>query len=103
MSESVFHQLYDDPDKATNYATKAELMIVIEHLIKRSGLNNSQVATLVGTQRSRISELMNGKIEKISLDSLNTWLAILSGGTLKMAVVPSDASVSAADTIASLS
>ena len=87
MSKSAFVQLYDDPKKAAVLAAKSELMIAIESLINASGMNNTQAAEVLGVPRSRISELMNGKIDKISLDALTAWLSILSGGRLKVSAV----------------
>jgi predicted XRE-type DNA-binding protein len=90
MNESVFSQLYDeDPKKAAILAAKSELVIAIENLIKLSGLNNTEVAEHLGVPRSRISELMNGRIDKISLDALTAWLSILSKGQLKVSAVES--------------
>ena len=87
MTKSVFYQLYDDPKKAAVMATKSDLMLQIEKLIKESGLNKTQAAELLGVNRHRVSELMNGKIDKISLDALTAWLCILSKGTLRVSVV----------------
>lgn len=102
MTKSAFHQLLDDPKKARTLAAKADLMIAIEQLIKRNGLNNTQAAKLLGTPRSRISELMNGKIDRISLDSLNIWLDKLSNGQLRLAVVPTKDAVNPASAVASI-
>ena len=71
MAKSVFHSLYDDPKKAAVLAAKSDLALEIENLINKSCLNNTQVAELLGVPRSRVSELMNGKIDKISLDALS--------------------------------
>lgn len=87
MAKSVFHSLYDDPKKAAVLAAKSDLALEIENLINKSCLNNTQVAELLGVPRSRVSELMNGKIDKISLDALTAWVAILSNGQLRVSVV----------------
>jgi predicted XRE-type DNA-binding protein len=87
MVKSVFYDLYDDPKEAAILAAKSDLMLQIEKLIKESGLNNTKTAELLDVPRSRVSELMNGKIDKISLDSLTAWLSVLSKGTLKVSVV----------------
>tara|TARA_R110002073_G_scaffold9346_1_gene47949 strand:+ start:839 stop:1150 length:312 start_codon:yes stop_codon:yes gene_type:complete len=92
MSESVFFQLYDDPKKAAILAAKSELVLAIESLINASGMNNTQVAALLNVPRSRVSELMNGKIHKISLDALTAWVSVLSEGRLKVSAVAADKS-----------
>ncbi|NQV69450.1 MAG: XRE family transcriptional regulator [Pseudohongiella sp.] len=89
MTKSVFYQLYDDPKKAAVLTAKSDLMMALEALIKKSGLNNTQAADLLGVPRSRVSELMNGKIDKISLDALTGWLGVLSEGQVKVGVVSS--------------
>lgn len=102
MAKSVFEQLYDDPQKAATYSAKADLMIVISQLIEKSGLSNTKAAELLGTPRSRVSELMNGKIDKISLDTLNAWLSVLSGGQLKMAVVATESAANPSDIVSTI-
>ena len=87
MAKSVFFELYDDPQKAAVMAAKSDLMLQLEKLIIASGLNNTQVAELLGVHRHRVSELMNGKIDKISLDAMTAWLCVLSKGELKVSVV----------------
>lgn len=87
MAKSVFYQLYDDPKKAAVLTAKSDLMMTLEALIKKSGLNNTQAAALLGVPRSRVSELMNGKIDKILLDALTGWLGVLSEGRVKVSTV----------------
>lgn len=89
MAKSVFYKLYDDPKKAAVLSAKADLMMTIEGLIKKSGLNNTEAAEVLGVTRSRVSELMNGKLDKISLDALTGWLGILSEGQIKVRAVDS--------------
>jgi predicted XRE-type DNA-binding protein len=62
-------------------------MIAVQKLIANSGKNNSEIARELGVSRSRVSELMNGKIDRISLDALTEWLDYLSDGKLKVGVV----------------
>ena len=90
MVKSVFYDLYDDPKEAAILTAKSDLTMHIEKLIKESGLNNTKTAELLGVQRSRVSELMNGKIDKISIDALVAWLSVLSNGALKISVVESN-------------
>ncbi|MBL4571833.1 MAG: XRE family transcriptional regulator [Gammaproteobacteria bacterium] len=87
MAKSVFYQLYENPQEAAILAAKADLMITIERLIKGSGFNNTQTAEFLSVPRSRISELMNGKIEKISLDALTGWVSVLSKGQIKVGTI----------------
>lgn len=87
MAKSVFYSLYDDPKKAAVFTAKSDLALELERLIKESGLNNTQAAGLLEVPRSRVSELMNGKLDKISLDALTAWVDILSEGQLRVSVV----------------
>ena len=87
MAKSAFYELYDDPKKAAVLATKSDLLIAIEALVRKSGRNNTDIAEVLDVPRYRVSELMNGKIEKISLDAVTAWLSILSQNQLKVAVV----------------
>ncbi|MEX2470458.1 MAG: XRE family transcriptional regulator [Pseudohongiellaceae bacterium] len=87
MAKSVFYDLYDDPKKAAVLDAKADLSIELEQLIIKSDLNYQEVATILGTQRPRVSQLMNGHIDRISLDTLTGWLAVLSEGRKKVGVI----------------
>ena len=87
MTRSAFHQIFDDQKKAAHLTARADLMIAVQELISKSGMNNTQAGKVLGASRSSVSEVMNGKIDRISLDSLTEWLDILSGGKLKVTVV----------------
>ncbi len=81
-SNNVFKDLGFTDAESANLEARSALMILLEKEIKRLKLTQSEVAKLLGVKPPRISELLNGKIDKFSLDLLVIYLARL-GRTLE--------------------
>ena len=74
MAKSVFHDIADTPAEATNLTARSLLMIAIEQRIHEKGWTQAKAAQMLGVQQPRVSDLMNGKIDKFSLDALVNML-----------------------------
>ena len=68
--DSVWDALEDDPVRVENLKLRSALMIRISEQIKSSNLNQKQAAELLKISQSRVSALLNGKINDFRLDSL---------------------------------
>ena len=68
--ESVFDAIADTPAEAANMRLRAELMQHIESIIKGNHWTQKQAAVHCGITQPRINDLLNGKIDKFSLDAL---------------------------------
>lgn len=69
-SENVFRDLGFGEREAENLKIRADLMIELTSLIEAQGLTQEAAAKLFGVTQPRISDLMRGKIERFSVDSL---------------------------------
>lgn len=69
-SENVFRDLGFGEDEAENLKIRADLMIELSKLIEAQGLTQTAAAELLGVTQPRVSDLMRGKIDRFSVDSL---------------------------------
>ena len=67
---SVWDAIADSPEEARNLKLRSELMDVLEAYILREGITQQVAAQRLGVPRSRVSELMNGRVSKFTLDKL---------------------------------
>jgi predicted XRE-type DNA-binding protein len=67
---SVWDAIEDTPQQAASMKARSALMIELQVYIKSSGLTQRQAADLFGVTQPRISDLVRGKIELFSLESL---------------------------------
>lgn len=74
MAESVFYDIAATPQEATNLTARSLLMIAIEQKIQKNGWTQAKAARILGVQQPRVSDLMNGKIDKFSVDALINML-----------------------------
>jgi predicted XRE-type DNA-binding protein len=77
--KNVFDALSDSPEEAVNLKLRAELIREIRHKIEDSGWTQSLTAEKLNVSQPRVSDLLNGKISKFSLDSLVNMMATLGG------------------------
>lgn len=75
MADSVFYDLAETPEEAANLTARGLLMIAIEQRIKEEGWTQTEAAARLHVTQPRISDLLNGKINKFSLDALVNMLA----------------------------
>ena len=69
-SGNVFRDLGFDASEAENLRLRSQLMLELERLIHDSRLTQNEAAELLGIQQSRVSDLVRGKIDRFSIDTL---------------------------------
>jgi len=74
-SSNVFEDLGFAPEEALNLKIRADLMLNIRRFIQSQGWTQKQAALFFGETQPRISDLMNGDIERFSIDKLVMMLA----------------------------
>ena len=74
-SSNVFEDLGFAPEEALNLKIRADLMLNIRRFIQSQGWTQKQAALFFGETQPRISDLMNGDIERFSIDKLVSMLA----------------------------
>jgi predicted XRE-type DNA-binding protein len=73
--ESIWDAIEDTPAAAANMKARAELMIAIAEYIRAKRLTQAAAAKLFRVSQPRVSDLMRGKIELFSVDTLVNMLA----------------------------
>ncbi|HEX5869784.1 MAG TPA: XRE family transcriptional regulator [Longimicrobium sp.] len=72
---NVFADLGFAPEAAANLLIRTDLMMEIEDIIEQRKLRQKDAACLFGVSQPRISDLVRGKIDTFTIDSLVTMLA----------------------------
>lgn len=73
--ESVWDALEDDPAIAANMKLRSRLMIEIAQYVKQSGLTQKEAASQLGTTQPRLNDVLQGKIDKCTVDRLVNMLS----------------------------
>jgi len=82
-SGNVFADLgHPDPEER---AYKADLIMVLESIIKRRGLTQVETAKLCGTDQGTLSKVLRGRVGLVSTDRLIRWIGCL-GGSVRITV-----------------
>jgi len=76
-SGNVFRDLGFSPDEAEYLKVRAELMVNLQKVITARGLKQAEAAELLGVTQPRVSDLMRGRIDLFSIDTLIDMLARL--------------------------
>ncbi len=74
-SQNVFRDLGFEPEEAENLRIRAALMVELTEHIRRAGLTQKQAANTLGVTQPRISDLMRGRINVFSIDTLIAMLS----------------------------
>ena len=74
-SGNVFRDLNFAAEEAEHLRIRADLMIELSKLIEDRGLTQTQAAKLFGVSQPRISDLVRGKIDRFSIDTLVAMLS----------------------------
>ena len=80
MSEkftSVWDALIEDKVEAKNLQVRSDLMIAITEYIKENKLTQKDASELLEVSQPRISDLVNGKIDKFTIDTLLNMLTLI--------------------------
>lgn len=72
---NVFRDLGFPDEEAESLRLRAELMIQVRRVIERRKLKQATAAKLFGVTQPRVSDLVRGKIDLFSIDTLVDMLA----------------------------
>lgn len=67
---SVWDAIEDTPQEAASMKARSMLMMELSAVIQNSAMTQSDAAALFGVTQPRVSDLMRGKINLFSLDTL---------------------------------
>jgi predicted XRE-type DNA-binding protein len=73
-SGNVFRDLGFPPQEAEHLKLRAELMVRLARVIHDRGLTQAKAAALFRVSQPRVSDLVRGKIERFSIDTLVAML-----------------------------
>ncbi len=76
-SGNVFRDLGFSPEEAESLKVRSDLMISVQKAIAARRLKQAEAAKLLGVTQPRISDLMRGRIDLFSIDTLIDMLARL--------------------------
>ena len=76
-SGNVFKDVGFPDDEAEHLRVRAELLIQIQEALKTRRLKQAEAARLLGVTQPRVSDLVRGRIDLFSVDSLIDMLARL--------------------------
>ena len=68
--ESVWDAIEDTPEEALNMRLRSDLMIQITRRVKEWNVTQKEAARRLGITQPRLNDLLNGRINKFSLDAL---------------------------------
>lgn len=83
-SDNVFKDLGFGDEEAGNLKIRADLMITLQKFIKSQNWTQSEAANFFGETQPRISNLMNGDIDRFAIDKL---VQMLSQAGMKVSLV----------------
>lgn len=68
--DSVWDAIEQTPEEAENMKLRSKLMIQLQRYIDKTGLSQVEAAHMLGVTQPRIADLMRGKINLFSIDTL---------------------------------
>ncbi|HEX5721005.1 MAG TPA: helix-turn-helix transcriptional regulator, partial [Thermoanaerobaculia bacterium] len=74
-SGNVFADLGFEPEEAEHLRIRSDLMIALRKLIQDRNLTQAEAARVFGVTQPRISNLVRGRIDLFSIDTLVDMLA----------------------------
>ena len=82
---SVWDAIEDTPQNAASMRARSGLMMSLTEVIRQQGMTQAQAAVFFGVTQPRISDLMRGKVNLFSLDTLIDMAATAGmGPTVKV-------------------
>jgi predicted XRE-type DNA-binding protein len=85
---NVFRDLGFSPDEAEHLKVRSDLMLNLQKAIEARGVKQAEAADLLGVTQPRVSDLMRGRIDLFSIDTLIDMLGRL-GIRTKLVLQPS--------------
>jgi len=80
---NIFQDLGFDPEESENLRLRADLMIDLSKVIDSKGWTQEEAAEIMRVSQPRISDLVRGKIDRFSIDSL---VSMLDSAGIKVSV-----------------
>lgn len=74
-SKNLYRDLGFPPGEAANLRIRSDLMIHLRELIEERGLTQAAAAALFEVTQPRISDLVRGRIDRFSIDTLVAMLS----------------------------
>jgi predicted XRE-type DNA-binding protein len=74
---NVFRDLGFSPDEAEHLRIRSDLLIQLQKAIRSQGLKQADAAKLLDVTQPRVSDLMRGRLDLFSVDTLIDMLARL--------------------------
>ena len=72
--DNIFEVITEDKAEASDLQTRSDLMIAIRDIIDAKKWSQAEAAEQMGITQPRVSDLVNGRIEKFSIDKLMNCL-----------------------------
>jgi predicted XRE-type DNA-binding protein len=70
LGRDVFRDLAFSPEESQSLRARSSLMITLSQVIEQQHLTQAKAAELFGVSQPRISDLVRGKIDRFSVDTL---------------------------------
>ncbi|AFY92269.1 helix-turn-helix domain-containing protein [Chamaesiphon minutus] len=86
-NSNVFEDLGFEKEEATNLKIRADLMLDLRKFIQSKNWTQAEAAIFFGETQPRISNLMNGDIERFAIDKLVQMLS-QAGMDVRVLVTP---------------
>lgn len=74
-TDNIFADLGFGPEEAAHLRIRSLLMATLRQALEAKGLTQAQSAKMLGVSQPRVSDLVRGKIEQFSIDTLVDMLA----------------------------
>ncbi|MEE8056679.1 MAG: XRE family transcriptional regulator [Pseudomonadales bacterium] len=74
-NNNIYEALGFEQAEAENLRIRSQLMMKLEAFIKKQEFTQTAAASFFGVEQPRISDLVNGKINKFTIDMLVNMLA----------------------------
>jgi len=84
---NVFRDLGFDRAEAENLRLRSDLMIELSKVVQSRQLTQAQAAAMFGVSQPRVSDLMRGRIDRFSVDTLVAMLGS-AGLSVRLVVTP---------------
>ena len=73
-NQNPFSFLTDDPVKFNAWSLKSKLVIILRDMVHENGWTQQEAAEALGISQPRVSNMLNGRIDKFSIDMLYSLL-----------------------------
>ena len=87
-SGNVFHDIGFSSDEAEHLRVRSDLLIQLQKTIMNRRLTQAEVGKLLGVTQPRVSDVMRGRLDLFSADSLIDMLARLGVGVRLVFKIP---------------